>query len=250
MTLFKSVNGDDRVTLYYPRHKVKPVEFDTSDILVRYENVKTLFTQILTNWLTASEVAKRARRMVLSSEQRPSAFIELRFLPLAHAAEVLTKESNSPTFVEDATFAEIRNQMLASLSKELPKELIDSIKSSLGWANGRNVKSKLLTILNGLQDETCRLFCIDKTKFIAGIVDTRNYYTHYSAKKNLLQGVDLHWAIRKASSMLRILLLIKAGVPESDLRRLVHSHGRLSQKRAVWSRITEEGSPLNGAESG
>jgi hypothetical protein len=249
LTLFKNNTDGNGATLYYRRHKIKPIEYRTMDIVIRYENVKELFLHILENWLAASEIAKRARRIVLSSERRPSAFIEFRFLPLLHAVEILTKEIEHSTIVDHETFKNARKQMLASLPKDIPKELIDSIKSSLGHANGRNLKGKLKKMLNELQDVTCYLFCSSKEMFINGIVNTRNYYTHYSPPKMLLQSVELHWAIQKTSLMLRILLLLKAGVPENDLQQLVHSHYRLSQERAVWGNITEEGSPFHVAYS-
>ena len=243
LALVKSITGDDEVTLYYPRPEVKLVELTTTDIVVRYDKVKESLALVLKNWFTANTITKGARRIVLSSERRPSAFIELRFLPLVHAAELLTQDGKHSTIVDEKVFKAIRAKMLASLSTELSSELTDSIKSSLGWANGRNLKAKLLSILNELQDKTCSLFCMEKVNFIKGIVDTRNYYTHYSEKVKPLQSLALHWAIKKAALMLRILLLLKAGIPERDIQHFVRSNVRLSQDRTVWTKVTEEGSP-------
>jgi hypothetical protein len=232
----------DEVALYYPRPKMKPAKYRPIDMLVRYGDVKHLFAGILNNWVTASEDAKIARRIVLSGEQRPSSFIELRFLPLIHALECLVKEMDHSTIVAPDVFKNAVGSMLASLPNDLPVEVVDSIKSSLGWANGRNLKGKLKRMLDEYQDATCQLFCISKEMFIKGIVNTRNYYTHYSPQKKLLRDAELHWAIRKTSLMLRIILLLKAGVPEDILQRLVNCHHRLRGDRAVWSTITEEGS--------
>jgi hypothetical protein len=127
---------------------------------------------------------------------------------------------------------------------DVPKELVDAIKGGLGYANGHTLNRKLSNMLNGLSDETCRLFCVDKTTFIKGIVDTRNYNTHYSAKSRLLQGIELHWASRKLSLMLRVLLLLKAGIAEVDIQAMIRPHPRLSQERGVWRNVSEEGSPL------
>jgi hypothetical protein len=250
LTLFKSITSDNEVKLYYTRPKVKSIEYSSMDIMIRYENEKELFSQILENWLTASEVCKLVRNMVLKSERRPSRLIDLRFLPLVHAAEVLTKESNHSIIVDQEIFEKVREQMYAILRREFSRELIDSVKIGRYNAKQLPLKNKLSSMLDDLQDETCNLFCIDKTKFINGIVDSRNYYTHYSPKKKILQDAELYWAIRKTSLMLRILLLLKAGVPESDLQKLVHSHHRLSQERAVWCKITEEGSRFNADDNG
>jgi hypothetical protein len=250
LMLFRSSKDNDGVALYYPRHPVEARRSQDSDILIRYESLKAVFWQVLANWLSAAKVTKRARRIVLSSERRPSAFIEFRFLPLLHAVEVLAKEMGDSGIVDATMFKEIKRRMLSTLPDGLPTELVESIRNSLGWANGHNLRAKLLTMLDGLQDETCHLFCVDKMKFAKGIVDTRNYYTHYSERTRLLQGAELHWAIQKTSLMLRILLLLRAGVPESDLQRAVHGHLRLRNEKAVWREVTEEGSPVGIADGG
>jgi len=205
-------SGDAAATVYYPRHKVALPEYRTMDIVFRFEKLKPVFHRLLENWLGASEVARRARRMLVSSERRPSTFIELRFLPLAHAAEVLTKEIKHATIVDPTRFSEVRTRMVDAMPDDVPQELVDAVKVSLGYANGHTLHRKLMNMLNELSEETCRLFCVDNTTFTKGIVDTRNYYTHYSTKSRRLQKIELHWAIRKLSLMLRILLLLKAGV--------------------------------------
>ncbi len=245
LTVFRKTEAAAEVSLFYARPDFTSVERNAAEIMVRYRNVKDVFPQLLSNWLTASEAAKTARRIVLSCEQRPSTFIELRFLPLIHALECLTKEIDHSTIASPEVFKNAVGSMLASLPNDLPVELVDSIKSSLGWANGRNLKGKLKKMLDEYQDATCQLFCSSKEMFIKGLVNTRNYFTHYSPQKKLLRDAELHWAIRKTSLMLRILLLLKAGMSENDLQPLVHSHHRLSQERAVWSTFTEEGSPIN-----
>lgn len=247
LTLFKNNTDDSGATLYYRRHKVKSIEYGAMDCLVRYEHVKKVFAQILKEWLTATENTKRARRMLLASERSPSRFMERQFLRLMAVAEVLTKKSDHSTIVDPVIFNNVREQMLACLPGNFPTELANSIKSSLGYANGHNLNRKLTNMLNELHDETCRLFCADNAKFIQGIVNARNYHTHYSPKKNLLQDEELHWAIKKLSLMLRILLLLKVGVSENDLQQLVHSCHRLSGDRSVWSSITEEGSAFDAS---
>lgn len=248
LTLFTNTTGEDEATLYFSRPKVEPIEFETSDIVVRYESIRRSFSQVLANWLTASGVAKRARRILLSSELRPARFMERQFLRLMIAAEVLAKGSNQSTVVDQEAFDEVREQMFAVLRKEFPSTLIDSITIRHHAAKHIPLRSRLSSMLNDLQDETCSLFCIDKTNFIQGVVNARNYFTHYSPKKTLLQDVELYWATKKVSLMLRILLLLKAGVPEDDLQRLVRCHHPLSGDRTVWSTITEEGSPFGDAD--
>jgi hypothetical protein len=218
------------------------------DFMVRYQQMEPGFRQIVENWLSATEAVKSARSILLSSERRPSEFIELRFLPLVHAAEVLSGEGPNAAIVPKDTYRDVLDRMLASLPAGLPGELIESIKNSLGHANSRSLRRKLLGLLSELGDDTCGLFCTDREVFIKGVVDTRNHYTHYSTGqgRKLLQEADLHWAIQKLSLMLRVVILVKAGVPEETLRSAIRSHHRLRQERHAWQTMNEGGSIFSG----
>jgi ApeA N-terminal domain 1 len=242
--LFEPSRSETPIAIFYPRHKVSAESYGDHKFLIRYGPVKSVFPKVLTNWLDASSRLKQARRMLVSSERRPSKFSELRFLPLAHAAEILSNEIERPTFVQPAEFKKIRTKMLASVQDELPPDLVASIKSSLQWANGRSLRDKLQSLLGGLQEDTRSLFCVDRTRFIAGVVNTRNHYTHYSTDegKKIPQDVELHWAIEKLRLMLRILLLVRAGVPEQEIQVSFRSNTRLAQERRVWQDVSEEGS--------
>ena len=220
------------------------------DFVARYQQIETGFRQIVENWLGATETMKGARSILLSSERRPSGFIELRFLPLVHAAEVVSGEGPHAAIVPKAAYRDVRERMLASLPEGLPDELIESIKNSLGHANSRTLRRKLLGMLSELGDDTCNLFCTNKELFIKGVVETRNHYTHYSTDqgRKILQGAELHWAIQKLSLMLRVVLLVKAGVPEDTLRSAIRSHHRLRQERDVWQTMNEDGSVFGGVD--
>jgi hypothetical protein len=250
LTLYKNSPTGGEAAFYYPRHGVKINPYESADFAIRYEQVKATFGEILGNWLGASEAVKRARRILLSSERRPSKFIELRFLPLVHAAEVLSNEGTHSTIVSKDTYKDVRQKLLESLPDGLPEELIISIKDSLSHANSCTLKRKLLGMLSELKNDTCKLFCVERELFIKGIVDTRNHFTHYSTKegRTILQGVELHWAIQKMSLMLHLLLLLKTSVPENVLQSAIQSHTRLSQERRVWQKKSEEGSGLIGVE--
>lgn len=234
----------ESATVFYSRHKAKIAEMTSMEIAIRYEMVKANFQLVLENWFAPSESVTRAGRMLVSSERRPSSFIEFRFLPLVHAAEVLSQDSAGARIISESEYRSIVDKIKAAIPDSAPTELIVSITNSLGYANGRSLKPKLLMMLAKLKSDTLRLFCVDEQAFVSGVVNTRNHFTHYSTKsgKKILQGVELHWAIRKLSVMLRVLLLLDAGVPEETLQKTIGADHRLNGERRVWSGITEEGS--------
>ena len=242
VTLHKQSTEHESISIYYPRHRVTIPDYGSLGFLIPYDQIKSSFEKVLNGWQDAPGTVKRATQMLIASEQRPSAFIELRFIPLAQAAEVLSSETEYSTIVDQAAFKEVRDRMLNALPDTVTSELSESITNCLGWANGRNLRGKLTGLLHGLQNDTCRLFAVDNARFIRGIVSTRNHYSHYSKGKRVLQRSELHWAIQKLSLMIRLIALIRAGVPEQDLQNMVRSHIRLARERVVWRDLSEEGS--------
>jgi len=241
--LFKDPNGSDQLSLYYPRHGVKFKPYEQMDFLLRFEHVRPTFEALVANWLGASDASTRAARIVLSNERKPSRFIEGRFLPLMQAVETLTNEGPTSSILSPHEYESVKKQLLQALPEGLPDEFVLSIKQSIGHSNGRALRHKLLAMARNFEDETCKLFCIDRNAFIKGIVDTRNYLAHYSNPKDrkILQGIELHWAIQKLSLMLRLTLLKSAGIPEATLRSAIKSHHRLSKERRAWEKVSEEG---------
>ncbi|WP_417379456.1 HEPN domain-containing protein [Gimesia sp.] len=249
-TMLYRPSYDEPLSVFYPRHEVESKSYDTHDFLIRYIEIKDSFPTVLRNWMNSTDNIKRASRMLISSERRPSNFIEFRFLPLVQAVEVLSNEAAHVTVIEEEEFKIIRENMLESVKNEISKELTNSIKNSLQWANGRSLRDKLRSFLGELQDDTWQLFAVDKEMFLAGVVKTRNHYTHYSTKARgrILQGRELHWGIQKLALMIRILLLVRAGVPEKVLQSAIREHFRLKQERSVWAGISEDGSEYVGYE--
>jgi hypothetical protein len=232
----------DETSVYLPRKRIKQKAYRHFDFVVGSKEALPIFHDVLNNWFSASNATKQARRMLFSSERHPSKFIELRFLPLAHALEVIAKEFAEP-IIPKKEFKSVLNALLDAVPNDQPLELQEAIRSSLKHANSRNLRTSIKKTLESMSHETRDLFCTDPAKFISGIINTRNYYTHYSPPKRLLEGVALHWTIHKLALMLRIWLLIKSGVPEESVKKCVHRHSTLRPKRAVWMELHEEGQP-------
>lgn len=235
----------DEISVYLPRKRIKQKAYRHFDFVIGSKEALPTFHDVLNNWFSASNATKQARRMLFSSERHPSKFIELRFLPLAHALEVIAKEFAEP-IIPKKEFRSVLDTLLDAVPSDQPPELQEAIRSSLKHANSRNLRTSIKKTLESMSLETRSLFCTDPVKFISGIVNTRNYYTHYSRPKHLLEGVALHWTIHKLAMMLRIWLLIRSGISEETVKNCIHRHSTLRPKRDVWRELNEEGLPTRG----
>lgn len=76
-------------------------------------------------------------------------------------------------------------------------------------------------------------------KHLRKLVDTRNYYTHFSKdlEKKVLDGAEMYWAGRRIVLLLSLLFLRRLQIPADDLTRLLKRHQEFAR---LWA---TEGDP-------
>jgi hypothetical protein len=218
--------------------------------LTRYPKIEAAFPQMVKSWLTESLPIRHALNLFFSSIREPGAFLETRFLPIVQAAEVFARVVVPGHIAELDEFTRVKNAAIAAIPTDAAKPLRDAIKNSLGFANEMRLAHRLQALLDTLDSETVKLVCADRHRFVRGIVNTRNYFTHYTDRYDrVLQNVEIHWATVKLTTLLKMLLLKRIGLPEGQVRELFKKDHRQSRSRHEWKDVSEIGSPLDeGAE--
>ena len=244
--------SDEEASLYFSRTRVEQPELNPMDFLTRYPTIQAVFPQMVSSWMTESLPIRHALNLLFSSIREPGAFLETRFLPIVQAAEVFARVAVPGHIAEPAEFTRVKNAVVSAIPSNVAKPLRDAIKNSLGFANELRLAQRLHALLDTLDGETIKLVCADRDKFVRGIVNTRNYFTHYTDRYDrVLQSVEIHWATIKLTTLLKLLLLKRIGLPEGQLRELFQNNHRQSTDRREWRDISEIGSPLNaGTETG
>lgn len=243
LTLFCSDDPlDDGTDVFIPCSRSEIRELNPIDFLIRFPEIEPYWPTILSNWFTSSEKIRHALDLVFSSLEQPAAFMEAEFLPFVQAAEVYARAINHGTVVSKSEYKALRQVLEKAIPDGTNEELKDAIKASLSYANERNLRLRLIQLLDELEPKTRDLFCVDHKKFVKGIVDTRNFFTHYSSgKKKILRQAELHWATEKLKNMLTVLLLHYYGLPESEIQKLLGKDHNWNQKRKYWKTVSEEG---------
>jgi hypothetical protein len=237
---FDSGDESGEAYVYLPSDRISQAVMNPIDFLTRYPKISQWFGQILNSWFTETVEIRYTLDLLFSSLQRPGKFLETRFMPFVQAIEVYSRVTNSGHIVEKAIYKPIRESVINSIPKSAPSELHEAIVKSLSYANERTLRERILALIHALEPETRALFCIDAQNFAKGVVDTRNFYTHYSSDpKKALDDLPLHWATIKLQTMMKILLLIKIGIPESEVRTIIQSNYHLNNDRRSWSELPE-----------
>ena len=91
-------------------------------------------------------------------------------------------------------------------------------------------------ITSTLDSKTQELVFKNQSAFIAGVVDTRNFWTHVLAEKSgtILEKNDLYCACEKLQTLLLVLLAVRLKIPESVVRDRLLQTSFMTQKRNIF----------------
>jgi hypothetical protein len=234
-----------------PATYIRPVPrmeqlLDPIDLRFRFDDVAEYIPQILNSWLGESTSVRHSIMLLFSTLREPGAFLESRFLPLVQAVEVFAHCSHPESVVPKSEYNQLRDLLLSHLPDDVSQALADGIRGALAFGNMPRLKLQVGRLIESLNPQTQELFCVNRDEFIRGIVDTRNYLTHYSNRYDrVLQGAQLHWATVKLKLLLDILLLKRIGLTETLIQQGFRTNHRFSGERTVWKEVSERGSPVN-----
>ncbi|MGI8978654.1 MAG: HEPN domain-containing protein [Pirellulaceae bacterium] len=187
---------DDKYPGWHLYQAAKERETDEKATPVFLFHLPHLFDQfesMLKKWFSVSDTMLDAIHLMMDAQRNHDHSTQGRFLLLAHAVEVFSRATTSSNY----TFFERINGLLDSLS-----------------AKGREI------------------VCKDPAKFARGIVDTRNYHTHYTddLRPKALPPVATYWASEKLSFLMRIVLFKYLGIDEAVVVKQMSEHHRLLQR--------------------
>jgi hypothetical protein len=229
--------------LYHNCHKVNREEdYGPIDFLFRYPDVKDYFSNILSVWLTAHGTVRHALNLFFSSLREPGVFLETRFLPIIQALEVYARADEQQTYIDPQMYTGLLPHIKSAIPTDIDKELRLAIVGRLEYANEYSLRTRLRRLIGTMDSKTVKLFCSNASTFVGGVVDTRNYLTHYSdVPCHVLGGMDLHWATVKLRTMFSILLLKWIGLPETLIYKRARADYSLGTERREWASASETG---------
>lgn len=237
-----SDEDDDPVDVHLPRQRISQPEMNPHDFLLRLPDISPWFANAVNEWFSGSHEIRHALSLLFSSLRSPGHFLESRFLPFVQAIEVYSRAIDTHTIVDKERYKPIRKQLVEAIPEDTPEDLRDALTRTLGFANDRTLRERFAALIGGLTPESAALFCCDKAAFVKGVVNTRNHFTHYSGhSKAVLHGLQLHWASIKLQTMMKILLLLRLGIPEANVCSIVGSNYRLVRERDAWKNVSEVG---------
>lgn len=219
-------------------------ERQPSSLLLFYSgHVIEQFGEILTRWFAASPTLTNSIHLFMDG-QRQKGSSEGRFLTLSQALEAFSRATTVSTYMPSETYEAIKDRITAAIPCNVSSDHRLSLKSRIKYGNEYSLRKRLTQAVESLPPDAIELICKSKSKFVSGVVDTRNYLTHYSdeLRENALHGAKLFWATERMAMLLRILLLRELGIDMPLITQRIREHSRLLQYHHLYHKHPETAS--------
>lgn len=209
-----------RVDFFYQQHlTVKENKWDFYSMTFTYPAVKDKFQQLITKWENDFSDFEPAINLLVEQICEKNTFSINDFLNLAQAAETLhDRIKPGEKKMPDGEYKSLKEKIL-NVIPEIYKGFVQGL---LQFGNNASLRQRLIDLVEMCPGKICELFIPDKDAFINEVLDSRNYYTHYtiSGKKNVKQGRDLMLLTKRIQILLIINILLHLGMSDALLIRL------------------------------
>ena len=152
----------------------------TPNMLVAYPAIQDRIAPVLEAWFARSEQLRTAHDLFFHTFYNTRPYLRSEFLSLAHALESYDRSVNPSQYLPEAEYEKVRSAVVAAIPPGTCADLKTSLKTRIKYGNEFSLRKRLTNLLTGLAPSTAKLVCDDCRSFVGKIVDTRNYFAHYT----------------------------------------------------------------------
>lgn len=181
----------------------------------------------LWNWFAKASDLKPVFDLYFGTQYNQSLYPYLQLLSYAQAAEAYCRRAEPQNqYVSDAEYDAVREAFTRAIPPGLPAAFRDSLMKKIEYMNEYSLRKRLLLLLRKHADAVTMFNLDDKTlrdQFIADVVDTRNYLTHYDPQSaaNAKQGQELRTLVVQLRFLIEVCLMSTLGFPEAKIGRIM-----------------------------
>ncbi|AYF11312.1 hypothetical protein D3Z17_09395 [Bacillus subtilis] len=224
--LYDNHKGTEKRKLKYFSNMLEVDTIDRihrDDFIVNYQSISENFDTVVNKWYDNQSIIKTVSSLYLY-DYYTNSYIESRFLTAVQSLEIYHRKKYSGKNFPDDLYESSVKQIKELIDENLPVEVREAFKSKFNYGNEFSLNKRLKEIFNNLEDETIVMLIGDTSnvkKFNCHLVDTRNYLTHYDAKKKKFILDDVNgkfYAMEIIKALTTILLFKEIGLSENFIR--------------------------------
>lgn len=224
----KESSSPVKIKVFYPSlpftDKIPKITFH--DMLFSFHQIKEDAAVIMNKWLDAYDVIEPSLNLYFSVKSGDHKYLEGKFLALAQALETYHRRTSNEVLMDNNKF----RSLVAKLLCDCPKTDRRWLRGRLFHGNEINLGKRIKMIIEPYKSHIGN--SKERSKLIRGIVNTRNYLTHYSEnlKSEAMTGTDLWVLCQRMEAIFQLHLLGQLGFTYSEINTILGSNYKLQQK--------------------
>jgi hypothetical protein len=190
---------------------------------------------LLQKWFDSYGELSSALYLFLTALADRAMFINIRFALAIQALEVFHRRSAPGTIIPDEEHAVLQQALIAAIPAGTSAAMREKLKGTLSFSNEPSLRQRLRALIEEVEAHMGEAAAGYDKAFVQRLVDTRNFYTHYSPdlENKILEGAELHYAIRRIVLLLIVLLLLRIGIEPATVREAIADHREFRQ---LWEK--------------
>lgn len=187
--------------------------------------------EALRAWYSVYDSILTPSRLAFSIFTSDNLWMHVEFLSLMQALEGFHRAICGGQYVSDDAFKPIKQALLDAIPDDVGGDHRSSIESRVRYANEVSLAKRMNELAGRLAPGVRRRILALNGKVPRSWIETRNYYTHWdeSARKNVLEGIDMHRASVRLRLMLRALYLDLIGISPQCIEAALDGASKESQ---------------------
>jgi len=201
------------------------------DMLFTYQDISADFEVLLRNWFEKADVLKPICGLYFGTLYNPHLYLENWFLSLVQAAEAFHERIYGGRYLPDSEYKARVFTPLVNAIPDVEQDLSENLMDRLRYGNKYSLRTRLSELLDKCGRIVPQLLGNRKV-FIAKVITTRNYLTHYDQKlyKRAAQGQDLVSLTKKLRILLEVCLVTQTGLDANKAMNLFGKHRRVREE--------------------
>ncbi|TGM60107.1 HEPN domain-containing protein [Leptospira meyeri] len=227
------INENSINIIYLQINNKTEKQIHQNDILFPYQTISKKITKIANSWFIISEKIRPTIDLLFASIVNNSEYQNFTFLALTQALENLHRILYSnQRYYPDKEFDIIKKSIMDNLPKELKSDYKSSLTNRIKYSNEFSLRKRLKNLFTDLSSDLQSLVFqndLEMNILINTLVDTRNYYTHYSKEpeSKIISYLDLYKINKFLIILIKMLLLKQIGFSDKEIFESLKTKRRL-----------------------
>lgn len=179
------------------------------------QHIPTVFDK----WFSIGESARDSLNLLVATVYSGSMFDHQEFLFVVQALESWLRQSDGGLYMDQAEYDNRVIKIKELIGESFDSDLAASLKSRVKYGNEFSLRKRLRNSIEALPEDVVSTLPIKPiSNFVNQVVDTRNYFTHWTdeLRQLALSGRDLYGATAVLKVLCVILVLQELGFDPKD----------------------------------